>query len=272
MQRILQFAKGVLIGVAAVVPGVSGGTMMVVLNIYDEVLCSISWKNYKRYLPFLILLGTGIVVGVVLFSHIMTVLLDHYRTPVYFSFIGLVLGSLPTIGRRAHPASAKPRNLLLFLAALGFMASIFSMGGTPAQGWPSDTILSTPLYFQIYLIITTAIATFAMILPGGGGSILMILMGVYEIVLNAIANFDVILLIPIGIGALVGGYTGLKLLKFLLRRYPQDLYFAILGLILGSLIAIFPGLPQGLSGVFNVLLLAFFAVATYVLSRRESVD
>lgn len=267
MERISQFIKGILIGIATVIPGVSGGTVMVVLKIYDDVLYSISWKNYKKYLPFLIVLLSGVLTGILLLSHVMTYLLDHHRIPVYYSFIGMVLGSVPMIYGRARRERFHFSSILWLLLAFFFMIAFtwISKGETLTATWWMES--SSELLVFAWLVGTSALSAFAMILPGISGSMVMILLGIYEPSLVAIASFDFSILFPLLIGAGLGGIIGLKLVKSLLREHPRGLYSIILGLILGSLVAIFPGFPYGGDGVASILFLLLFTGISYFFSR-----
>lgn len=267
MKQMTQFLKGILVGIANVIPGVSGGTMMVILNIYDDFLYAISWKNYKKHLPFLAILVAGILVGILLFSQTITYLLDHYHLPVYYSFIGLVIGSIPMIYKRARHEKVKPRNLSIFLLALVFMLLISSLD---SDGGAALTFTVTPdsdFWPYLWLFVASIISTFAMILPGVSGSLIMLLLGAYTVVIEALATFDLLTLLPVALGSILGGYVGLKFIKTLLRYHPQALYFGILGLILGSLVSIYPGPPVGNEGILGLLFMVFFSIIAYFMSK-----
>lgn len=267
MERIYQFLKGIVIGIATVIPGVSGGTVMVVLKIYDDVLYSISWKNYKKYLPFLVVLLSGVLVGILLLSHVMTYLLDHYRVPVYYSFIGMVLGGVPMIYGRAKRERFHLRSILWLLLAFFFMIAFTWVSKGEVNSISKWLESGSGLTVFAWLVDASALSTFAMILPGISGSMVMILLGIYELSLVAVASFDFSILFPILIGAVIGGVIGLKLIKSLLREHPRGLYSIILGLILGSLVAIYPGYSYGGEGAISILLLLLFAWVSYFFSK-----
>ncbi len=263
------FLYGALIGIANAIPGVSGGTMAVILNIFDKIMYSVSLKNLKNNLKFLIPLALGAAAGVFALSNVIVTLLETHAMLLNFCFIGLILGSLPSIYKRAHDKEAKKRNLILCVLAFAFM--IFM--GTLSQGDFSNRTLDDmggmTVWFCIYLILTVAVSTMAMILPGISGSLMMLLFGVYTIVMGAIAELDFVLMIPIGIGILGGLFIGIKVIKNMLTSHPQALYFIILGLVAGSIFAIYPGFSATGEGFASIAGMIIFALAAYFLASRK---
>ena len=237
---------GAIVGVANIIPGVSGGTMAVILKIYDRLIETLSLKNVKKNLPFIIPLGIGAAVGIVLFSKAIEFLLGNYPMATNFTFMGLILGSIPMIFQRARGEKMEAKGMVSFLVALVVMVVIALL--KPAE---SNAVLAlTPLNLLI-LFGASAISTFAMILPGISGSFVMLVLGVYTTVLTSISGVFtwpidgvtwhcVGMLIPVGLGCIVGLIFGSKLVDVLIRKQPQATYFAILGLVVGSLLAVFP--------------------------------
>lgn len=268
MTHIKNVIFGIILGITNIIPGVSGGTMAVILNIYDDILYAISWKNFRKHIPFLAFLGIGMIIGILLFSHTMTYLLEHYVMPVYYSFIGLILGSIPMIYKRARCEKIKFRNLIILILALGFMLVIAFLNQQGISNRTLDQIGEPEFGFYLWLFAAALISTVAMILPGISGSLVMLLLGAYTICMEAIADMDIITLAPIALGVLSGGFTGLKFVKTLLRYHPQALYFGILGLIIGSLFTIYPGIPSGNEIVICLFLMIIFSAVAYLFSRK----
>lgn len=222
---------GAIVGVANIIPGVSGGTMAVILKIYDRLIETLSLKNVKKNLPFIIPLGIGAAVGIVLFSKAIEFLLGNYPMATNFTFMGLILGSIPMIFQRARGEKMEAKGMVSFLVALVVMVVIALL--KPAE---SNAVLAlTPLNLLI-LFGASAISTFAMILPGISGSFVMLVLGVYTTVLTSISGVFtwpidgatwhcVGMLIPVGLGCIVGLIFGSKLVDVLIRKQPQATYF-----------------------------------------------
>ena len=266
---------GAIVGVANIIPGVSGGTMAVILKIYDRLIETLSLKNVKKNLPFIIPLGIGAAVGIVLFSKAIDFLLGNYPMATNFTFMGLILGSIPMIFQRARGEKMEAKGMVSFLVALVVMVVIALL--KPAE---SNAVLAlTPLNLLI-LFGASAISTFAMILPGISGSFVMLVLGVYTTVLTSISGVFtwpidgatwhcVGMLIPVGLGCIVGLIFGSKLVDVLIRKQPQATYFAILGLVVGSLLAVFPkdSLALTLELPIGLVLLAGAAFGAYKFSK-----
>lgn len=266
---------GAIVGVANIIPGVSGGTMAVILKIYDRLIETLSLKNVKKNLPFIIPLGIGAAVGIVLFSKAIEFLLGNYPMATNFTFMGLILGSIPMIFQRARGEKMEAKGMVSFLVALVVMVVIALL--KPAE---SNAVLAlTPLNLLI-LFGASAISTFAMILPGISGSFVMLVLGVYTTVLSSISGvftwpidgvtwLCVGMLIPVGLGCIVGLIFGSKLVDVLIRKQPQATYFAILGLVVGSLLAVFPkdSLALTLELPIGLVLLAGAAFGAYKFSK-----
>ena len=261
---------GAIVGVANIIPGVSGGTMAVILKIYDRLIETLSLKNVKKNLPFIIPLGIGAAVGIVLFSKAIEFLLGNYPMATNFTFMGLILGSIPMIFQRARGEKMEAKGMVSFLVALVVMVVIALL--KPAE---SNAVLAlTPLNLLI-LFGASAISTFAMILPGISGSFVMLVLGVYTTVLTSISGvftwpIDGVTWHCVGmLGCIVGLIFGSKLVDVLIRKQPQATYFAILGLVVGSLLAVFPkdSLALTLELPIGLVLLAGAAFGAYKFSK-----
>lgn len=238
MKHIRNFFAGIIIGIANIIPGVSGGTMAVVLGVYDRLIGSISLsiEKLKKNWLFLLTIFGGAGVGILLFAKLLTFLFQNYNVPTQFFFIGLIVGSLPFVWKKTvlH-SSFKTYNVIPFAVTLGIMIlmSIAKAGENTVQ-----TELTFPLFFL--LILCAIIAAIAMIIPGISGSFMLKAIGQYETVLAAIDRLDILMLIPVGIGILIGIIGGAKLIGFLLKKFHQTVYSAILGLVVGSVFVIYP--------------------------------
>lgn len=239
MEKIKYVIFGVLMGVANVIPGVSGGTIAIILNFYDRLTESITlnFRILKKNIGFLIPLFIGVLVGIVSLSKVMEYLLVNYTTETYFGFAGIVLGSLPLIFHKAKCEKISGVSFIPFVVT--FMIMVFlSFVSVESTGPVTDYPLTILSGFKLF--ISMAVATVTMIIPGISGSMILIIIGMYEVIYGyAIANFMIPLLIPIGLGAVFGLLGGAKLVNVLLHKYQQLTYMAILGLLVGSFIELY---------------------------------
>lgn len=269
MEYLKNFLYGALIGIANAIPGVSGGTMAVILNIYDKILYAVSFKNIKKHLLFLIPLTLGAISGIFLLSNVIVSLMESHAMLLNFCFIGLVLGSIPSICKKAGAEQVKGRNALLGVLAFAFMLMIsyFNQGDITNKSLADFGGMHAGLFFWLFL--TSAVSTVAMILPGISGSLMMLLLGVYTVVMEAVADLNLLVLAPAALGVTVGLISGIKVIKRMLRFHPQALYLMILGLVAGSVFAIYPGFSPDAEGFLSLAGLAVFALLAYVLSSRK---
>lgn len=290
MTVIKNMLAGLVIGVANIIPGVSGGTMMVVLNMFDKIIGAVSEfrRNIKGNILFLLQILIGAGIGIVLFSKGITFMLSNYPMITNFFFIGLIVGSIPLVYKNAVAAkdsAAKGEkkkisigSVIAFVLAFALLVII---AFTQASETTVDvTAVTIDFMMMVKLFFGGLIAAVAMIVPGVSGSFVMVLFGIYPLVAGAAAvvfpvnldNWLGILFpigIPAGLGILLGLLIGAKLIDVLLKRYTQQTYFGILGLLLGSLFDIWPGFQFNLQGLVAVLVCIFgFALAFLSSSDR----
>lgn len=244
-------------GISDLVPGVSGGTIAVILGIYDRLLEAISGffsHRWKRQLGFLVPLGIGIVLALLLLSRVIDYLLEHYYEPTQFFFLGLIIGVLPIILKQADSKGRfSGRHWLVFLLAAVIVASMaFIHTDKNAEPISSLTLMTVlGLFFSGWL------ASMAMLLPGISGSLVLLLLGVYSTAIHALSTLDFVFIAIIGTGVLVGFIVSSKGIRYSLTHYPQITYAIIIGLIVGSIFVVFPGLSlEPLNLVLSVLTFA----------------
>ena len=235
--------KGFAMGSADVVPGVSGGTMAFILGIYEELINSIKmigrpelWRavlglrigQAVRILnvPFLLAVFAGIFLAIFTLAPGIEWTLEHQPIYIWSFFFGLVLASVFVVSRRITKWTA----LLIGALAAGTIFAFWLVGLVP---------VTTPNVWW-FLILSGALASCAMILPGISGSFILVLLGKYEYVIGAVNDRDIVSILLIGIGAAVGLVTLAQLLSWLFKRY-HDLTVAILiGFMVGSLRKVWP--------------------------------
>lgn len=269
MEYLKTIIHGMLIGIANAIPGVSGGTIAVILNIYDKIMYALSLKNIKDNLKFLIPLGIGAVLGVFALSKVIVAAMGNYPMILKFCFIGLVIGSIPAIFKRAKGEEIHRRNWIFFAAALALMIFLTFANPEATANKTIEEFGGVSPWLCAWFFFTGAVGCVAMILPGLSGSLILLLFGTYGAIMESIASFELVLVGAAGLGVLTGGVIGIKIIKKMLRFHPQALYFGILGLMVGSVIIIWPGFAMNGQGAIALIGLVFFALAAYLPGRKE---
>ena len=253
--------------------------LAVVFNIYDR-LTSVITLNVKKILSewkFILPLVVGMGLGIILFSKAITFLFENYPVQTNWFFIGIILGSIPMIVKRLMAAgkasSSDARKIPVSAIVCGVLAlavmAIMTYANVAESGTPIQTEL-TPL-LAVKLFIGLACATIAMIIPGISGSFLMLVVGIYSTVIAAISDFNIPLLIPAVIGGVIGLLGGAKLVRFLMAKVSAQTYGAIMGLVLGSILVIFPGFG-GFVTVATSLLAAAVGFVVSFFAGREKIE
>ncbi len=270
MNHLRTFLVGIVLGVANVIPGVSGGTMAVVFGVYDRLIDAITLnlKKIVKDLPFLLLLGAGLVTGIILFSHLVTWFFGRWPYQTNFFFLGIILGSVPFIHKRARGSGFTAGSWVA--AAFGFavMVAMFLLdsgkGGAAAVTDPTPATLA-------WLFGMGFVAAVTMIIPGISGSFVLLILGAYETIVRAVSDMNIPLLVPVAFGVVAGLLLGAQLVRFLLGRFHGLTYGAILGLVVGSLLPVFPGVPSGFGGIAgSVLALTAGTFISWFFSRNEN--
>ena len=231
--------KGLCVGSTMMVPGVSGGSMAMLLGIYDRLIYSV---NSIRSVKSLLLLGTfsaGGFIGILLFSQPLLSLLDRYPMQMLYFFMGAVGGGIPLMLKKAEVRQLSIP--VLVWPALG-MLLVWTLSVLPEA--PVQTGLSMGVKETVFLLMTGIAAAVALILPGISVSYLLLVFGVYDGMILALHGFHLPVLVPFGAGVLLGIFLSTRTLEHAMKNYPRPTYLIIFGFILASLVEIFPGVPE----------------------------
>lgn len=278
MKNIILILKGMMIGIANIIPGVSGGTLMIILGLYEEVIDTIShfFKNFKKNLKFIIPLAIGMIISILLLSKVISVCLDKYPFPTVLFFVGLILGGIPLLWNKAKAAKGKWSNWLVFgITFVIVLAFAFLKSGNYVV-----SLNNLNLFGYIYLFIVGIISAATMVIPGISGSFVLMLLGYYEPIVNTIrdlTNFsllghNLLILIPFGLGIIIGIVLIAKLIEYLLHRYPVKTYYGVLGFVIASLVAIIKPIlittPSIIEIVIAVILIITGGLIAYKLGDK----
>ena len=271
-------------------------------------LISLNIKKVFSLWKFWLPLAAGIAAGIVLFSKLMRLFFNLYPAAAHWFFIGLIAGCIPFLAVTVKKESARSSTvahtpfapasstavpdsstaksalflgvgwrriavlcaaaaLLIVLNKLNAKQSFYSGQSEPT----SQTIVQTlPTFFLCAkLCAGTALAAAAAIIPGISGSFLLLILGIYNTVIQAVSDFNIPLLLPIAAGAAAGLLGGATFIRFLLTKAPSYTYSGVLGLTAGALAVLYPGFPAGAEAVFSVLLCAAGFAAAFFSTRRN---
>lgn len=254
MEFIKTALKGLVVGCTMLVPGVSGGSMAMVLGIYDRLIAAIAdfKKKPKNNIIFLGVFVVGALLGMLLFAKPLEGLIERFPKPMMFFFMGAVAGGLPIIYKESGVQKFTWRQPVYIGVGLIFVVLISLI--------PKDIFAAGNLkgiFSVLVLILAGIILAVALILPGISVSYMLLIMGLYERTLDAVGNVDLGFIAPLAGGVFVGILLTTKLLSLLMDKYPDKIYLIILGFVGGALIQAFPGVPVGMEWLVCVLLSVF---------------
>lgn len=285
MNFFINILRGIMIGIANIIPGVSGGTMMVSMGIYDTLIYSITHifkqfvKSIKLLLPYIIGILIGIGGGALLLSYLFV----NYPLPTNTAFIGLILGGIPSIVKNLDKKKINAISITICIIAFAFIIYLqwvkINAGSVSHNIEPS---IST----AIIMLLIGAIASATMVIPGVSGSMIMVLFGYYDSILAsisgaiiAIKSFDLSLILhytsilfPFAIGMILGIFLIAKLIELLLKKYFTYTYSGILGLVLASPVVVLMNTDYSHTNILRIIIAIFTLSIGYFVAYKLSDD
>ncbi|MBR2036508.1 MAG: DUF368 domain-containing protein [Lachnospiraceae bacterium] len=242
--------KGAIIGIANIIPGVSGGTMAVSMGIYDKLIHCIThlFSELKKNIQFLVPIFVGAGIGLVGLSFVIEYLFDIAPLETNLLFIGLILGGLPAMWKRVKGNSIKVPHILSFVVFFALVVGLAAFG----NGEGAEVVIEPGVGMAIALFAVGIIAAATMIIPGVSGSMILLLLGFYNPIvteintfIRALVAFDItalwrgiLIFVPFGLGVVAGIFGIAKIIEIVFNKYPLLAYWAIIGLIVASPFAI----------------------------------
>ncbi len=241
MKHIALIFKGMLFGIANLIPGVSGGTIAIVTGVYEKLVDSINnlFKKFKSSILFLLLFGLGAVIAVLAGSKAIKFGLEYFELPISLLFIGLIIGSLPTIKK---PIKNKIQPYHYLIMALTFAVVI----GLLYVPFPEVVTGDLNIVDYLLLFICGFLASVAMVVPGISGMMMFYLFGYYDTFMTALSGIvkfssfgsSILILLPVAIGIVLGIFSAAKLIAYLFKKFPTATYAGIIGFVIGSIFAL----------------------------------
>jgi len=264
-ESITNFLKSILVGIGGVAPGLSGSIMLVIFNLYERVIESISTlsKDFKNNVIFLMPITLGIGIGILMFSKIINYLLINFEMQTRFAFLGLVLGTIPLLKKQVEKKGFNNKYYIYIIISFLIGVLLFFNNQLFKE-------VTSPNFFQsIILGFSVAISS---ITPGIDGAVLMSALGLYNAHINAVATLNFTILIPAGLGLI----TGILLFARLMNKLIKNYYTLTFSIIFGLFISIIPRilnyncyLSFNLKSLISIILLILGFISSYLLSKLE---
>ncbi len=227
---MLTFLKGIVVGLGAIAPGLSGSILLVMFGLYQRVVDIVSniFKDFKKNILFLLPLGSGIVVGVLLFSKIVDFLLASFPMPTYYAFLGLILGTVPMLFKEVKKEGFSNKYYLFMVAAFAVGIAFFAIN---QNGFPN---VESPNLLQS-LGLGLAVAA-AYLVPGVDSAAILSVFGLYELWVTSLSNLNLKVLIPAGVGLVIGGLVISFVFNKLFKKWYTGTYSVIFGLFISVIL------------------------------------
>ena len=269
---LINFIKGFILGIANVIPGVSGGTMAVSMGLYELILSSIGnfFKDIKGNFIKLLPIILGILVAIVSTSKLVTYALTNYKAQTLCLFIGLIFGVVSLIMRKIKGKGSKT-NYLIFFVIFFFVISLNFL----KTGLIEISFANMGIIDYLLLLLMGFIASSAMVIPGISGSFILMVLGYYDKIIYTISTItdfsklgsNLLILVPFGIGVIIGIVFMAKLITNLIKKYETKTYFAIMGFVLSSVVVLLLQLTDFKFTFINVATSLFALCWGYMLAR-----
>lgn len=274
-EKIVEAVKAFVTGISMLIPGVSGGTMALVFGFYDKLIKAVSniFKSFWKSLLVLLFYVIFAVLGFFLFSGVMSWLTDVSSLSVYSFFVGAILGGIPMIFSQtgATVKTLKYYDFLFFFGGILFVV-ILSMIPETQIGFSGEKTV----FYYLYLLLAGLLIAVALVIPGISFSHMLLVLGLYEPVLNAVKSLDILFLVPIVITAIIGVLLISKLLDKCMTVKPRQTFMMVLGFATASSIDIFRKYILGqLNNAGNIILsvafilVGYFAVYLFILFTQK---
>lgn len=244
----LDLAKGLAIGVSFIIPGVSGGTMAVILGVYDKIINSVNLltKKFVASIKILLPIVLGAVLAILICWYPFKLAFEHIMLVMVSLFAGFIAGGMPGIFDEVRNIKIKPAHIIVLIIAVILSVSLGVLSVVLELNIQS-LYDSRPWWLYILILLAGIISAFALVVPGISGSMIMMVLGFYTPTLNLIDNFlawndvwaSISILGTLAVGVIVGILISSKIMAALLSKYRIGTFYAIIGIIFGSLVAIY---------------------------------
>ena len=245
-EKVILFLKGIVLGVAFIIPGVSGGTLAVLLGIYEELIGSASnfykgFNNFKKYFIFLLPILLGVLFSIVICARLIKIGLEKAPIITMLVFLGLIIGGIPKLFKEVGKKPGIKELSFMLIGIIIVLLMLIADKGSASVSFENINALG-----YILLLLVGMLASATMVVPGISGSFTLMLIGYYEPILkviNDITSFknitsNILILLPFMIGVILGILIISKIIEFLLKKHHTETYYVIIGFVISSVISV----------------------------------
>ena len=266
-QIIRRFLTGVFMGIAGLIPGVSSGTIAVVAGVYRDLIEAISHMTTRQrklhHFLFLINLFSGMIIATLLFARFIEYLISVYPSQLNLFLIGLIIGTIPSLSKSAFDEKPRVNDLVIILLTLILVLALQHVSPVPAE-----PILVLSMQTAVMVFLAGFLAGGAGLIPGVSGSTILLMIGMYATLITAIRGFNWPILLLLTAGVLIGFVIFTRGIHYLLQYHSRFTYQAIIGLILGAAVNLWPGkVMQNEAALVQVFVLILGVAAAYLSYR-----
>lgn len=264
---LILMEKGFIIGLGKILPGVSGGMLAISMGLYEQIIHAISYlfHDFKNHFRFLFVLGIGAIISITSASNVIKEALDHFYFPTMMLFIGLILGGIPGILKKVVKFSF--RRFILMIVMFFIILGVTLLGGSHKELLFDWDILS---FFVLMGIGIIDAAT--MVIPGISGTAILMMIGFYPTFILCLGTifqikmlpYNIMIMLPFGIGMVLGVFILSRMVDYLFRHYKDDTYSAIVGFALSSIVSLFIQMLSNSSMIFGWSGILFFLVGCFL--------
>lgn len=263
-EHLRRFSIGIIVGVASMLPGISGGVLAVCFGIYERLIADLADIRQKlvKDLPFVIVVAAGMGVGMILIAFVLEALMVEYLILALFFFLGLIVGQLPELWKHTRPVKAPFTSHNILALGIGFviMLSLIRIGTA------EDVEFGTDIAIYAVLVFIGAIVAISKLAPGISGSTLILALGLYKPFMEAITSFNLAFLLPVFVGFVIGLFGFARIVDYAINNHRTSTYCMIVGLTLGSLAVVLNHAWAYVASSADVLIGTFSLLAGVIVS------
>ncbi len=273
MNFIINCIKGILLGAGAILPGISSGVICVVFGIYEKLIDSILnfFHDIKNNSLFLLPLVIGGILGVFLFGNFLSFAIEKFPVQTNSLFMGFILGCIPSLIKeihKDHEFSWKYVPFLIISLCIGVISVFLEKVGLNSD---IQSLIGSGGFSTFYLFICGLLMSAGVIVPGVSSTVILMLLGIYPLYLSAVSTICIPILLPLGIGLIIGCLLFMIATKYLLKNFYMPTFYTIIGFTVGSLLILFPTLDSWIDiALFLCCLLLGYIITSSVQKQRKT--
>lgn len=271
MNKLYTLFSGIIIGIGVILPGVSGSVIAIMLGIYDKIIYLINddKKGLIYKIKELFPMVMGLIIGIMIFGNILIIFIEKYEIQIKYLFIGLILAGVPILKKQIDEKYGMGIKYKYLIVTFILSLLLFVLPNMELIQYSDNNNSFIKMLIAGFLYVS------GKIIPGISSSFFLMVLGMYNYILNIMANpfsitiYEFIKLIPFFIGIVIGLISLLKLINYLLVHHFTEIYSVIIGFVLGSIIAIYPGFKFEMTYIISILIMVVSYYFTYKMSVKR---